>query len=260
MGRESRRIKKLRRLKNYMRYRSAKLDFEALSSMSKAVAAPNAVVAKIPKAVGLPDMQKVKLRYVEIFSVDPAGSGVVSSYAFRANSIYDPNYTGSGHQPSGFDQIAPYYERCHVISSKARLEYTPGATSTSVTPAWATITCDPNLRTSTVYTSTTDWVEKVNTRRILCGMYYNNGNYGVVPNYAYASFTPKKLGIQTTKEYLADPEKACSYTADIADETNMAYYNINVCDYNGGNPDSLLFTIIIDYTCVFTGRLTVPQS
>lgn len=236
-------------LKKY--YKRAKKDYAALQ-----------VLSRVPKALGLPDMQKVRLRYVEVISIDPAGSGVVASYAFRANSIYDPNYTGSGHQPSGFDQIAPYYERCHVIGAKARLEYTPTNSSTSVVPAWATITCDPNLRTSTVYTSTSDWLEKVNSRKLLCGMYYNNGDYGgtYVKPFTYAYFTPKKLGMISTREYLADQDAACTYTSDISDESKMAYFNINVCDWSGGNPDAMSFTVTIDYTCVFSARLTVPQS
>lgn len=213
-----------------------------------------------PKTLGLPEFQKVTLRYVEVISIDPAGSGVVASYAFRANSIYDPNYTSSGHNPSGWNQIAPFYERCHVIRSKCRLEYTPTGTSTSVYAAKCALTCDPDLRNSTDYVSYTDFIEKARSKLITVGNYYNNGNYGVMPYYLYAYFNPRIICAQTDDEYLADTANSCTYTGDIPDEGNIAYFNIDLCDINGGNPDAMTFTVTIDYTCVFSGRLTVPHS
>lgn len=41
------------------------------------------------------------------------------SYVFRGNSLYDPNYTGVGAQPYGFDQLCPtFYQNYNVKSSK----------------------------------------------------------------------------------------------------------------------------------------------
>jgi len=39
-------------------------------------------------------------------------------YAFNLNSCFDPNATGLGHQPYGFDQLTPIYNRYRVISTK----------------------------------------------------------------------------------------------------------------------------------------------
>lgn len=234
----------------------------SLARSAKSYVPMKQLVTRPARTIGLPMTEKLKLRYVEIISIDPAGSGVVASYAFRANSIYDPNYTGSGHQPSGFDQVAPYYERCHVIGAKCKVEYTPTTTTASANPAYMVVTCDPNLRTSTTYTSTTDFLEKAPGRKIMCGTAYNQGAYGATnqPVKTSAYFKVSKLGPQTVKEYLADPDKACTYTSDIASETNMAYFNINVVDIDGSNPSAMTFTVTIDYICVFSGRLTVPQS
>lgn len=39
-----------------------------------------------------------------------------STYLFNLNSVFDPNRTGVGHQPYGFDQLAALYNRYRVIS------------------------------------------------------------------------------------------------------------------------------------------------
>ncbi len=71
----------------------------------------------IQKGLGFSDGQIVKMRYVEEFQLDP-GLGTVASYIFRANGLYDPNYTGAGHQPYGFDQWMTYYNQFTVLGSK----------------------------------------------------------------------------------------------------------------------------------------------
>lgn len=47
-------------------------------------------------------------------SLDP-GIGTAASYVFAANGLYDPNITGVGHQPMGFDQLMGLYNQYIVI-------------------------------------------------------------------------------------------------------------------------------------------------
>jgi len=42
--------------------------------------------------------------------------GVAASHVFDLSSVYDPDVTGTGHQPLGHDQIAVFFERYQVIS------------------------------------------------------------------------------------------------------------------------------------------------
>lgn len=46
-----------------------------------------------------------------------AVAGTIESYLFRANSIFDPNFTGIGHQPIGHDQWKNFYRRYKVTDS-----------------------------------------------------------------------------------------------------------------------------------------------
>lgn len=59
----------------------------------------------------------VRLRYTDKVSLTTT-AGVVGTYAFRANSIFDPDYTGTGHQPLGHDQWAIFYNHYRVLGSK----------------------------------------------------------------------------------------------------------------------------------------------
>lgn len=47
----------------------------------------------------------------------------VSLQQFRANSIYDPDLTGIGHQPMGHDQYQALYKKYRVKASKIEIWY-----------------------------------------------------------------------------------------------------------------------------------------
>lgn len=65
-----------------------------------------------------PYQRVVKLNYVDVFTLTPGGLGTVVYHTFRANSIYDPDYTGVGHQPLFRDQMAAIYDHCVVLGSR----------------------------------------------------------------------------------------------------------------------------------------------
>jgi len=63
-----------------------------------------------------------KLMYHEEELAFTSTSGVPSGYVFSANGLFDPNITGTGHQPVGFDQLMQYYEQYTVVASKATVD------------------------------------------------------------------------------------------------------------------------------------------
>lgn len=65
-----------------------------------------------------------KVRYVEQIQLDPS-AGLMAQNAFSANGLYDPNITGTGHQPLGFDQLMALYDHYEVISSKCTVTFSP---------------------------------------------------------------------------------------------------------------------------------------
>jgi len=57
-----------------------------------------------------------KIKYIEYVDFD-AGATTSAVYVFRANNPYDPNYTGTGHQPMWWDTYSNIYSQCRVTKS-----------------------------------------------------------------------------------------------------------------------------------------------
>lgn len=75
---------------------------------------------------GFPEKKTVTLKYSDYMTVDPgAGSGAATNYFFRALGCYDPDETGTGHQPMGFDEWSQIYQAYRVISSRIKVTFRP---------------------------------------------------------------------------------------------------------------------------------------
>ena len=57
------------------------------------------------------------LRYTEYQNLDP-GAGTTVRHVYRANDLFDPNFTGIGHQPRGFDEWMQLYKKFVVTKAK----------------------------------------------------------------------------------------------------------------------------------------------
>lgn len=68
----------------------------------------------------VPDRYRTKLRFSALVRAT-ATSGVPVAYTFRLNSLYDPDYTATGTQPYGFDQLATFYNNYTVTGSSIRV-------------------------------------------------------------------------------------------------------------------------------------------
>jgi hypothetical protein len=56
------------------------------------------------------------MRYVSAFSLN-AAVGTPVAQIFSANGLYDPDVSGIGHQPYGFDQMAVFYNHYEVLEA-----------------------------------------------------------------------------------------------------------------------------------------------
>ncbi len=67
-----------------------------------------------PMKTPWPTRTITRLDYTDQFDIVHT-SGVLSVYTFNSNGLYDPDQTGTGHQPLGFDQYAAQYNRYRVL-------------------------------------------------------------------------------------------------------------------------------------------------
>jgi len=66
--------------------------------------------------IAIPRTKRIALVYYQEFDLTTAGGGY--SQVFRGNGPYDPDETGAGSQPTGYDQWAAFYKRYVVHGSK----------------------------------------------------------------------------------------------------------------------------------------------
>lgn len=93
----------------------------------------------------VPDQLYVKLKYSVNLTYQPA-AGVSSQNTFRANSVFDPDFTGAGAQPRYFDQYAALYNQYQVLACAAKHEVSNiGAMPVYMATAWTDI--DPTTLT-----------------------------------------------------------------------------------------------------------------
>ncbi len=79
---------------------------------------------------GLPDNTRVRLHYEDMFNLAPAAA--YATHTFRGNSVYDPDYTATGHQPRYFDHYSSVYERYKVLGSSIRVDLINGSATSGV--------------------------------------------------------------------------------------------------------------------------------
>lgn len=118
----------------------------------------------VARSTPISDRYFCKLNYTSLHSITYTGVGSAASYQFRLNSLFDPDYTGAGHQPMGFDQLAALYQRYRVYGCKWRVVFASQDTSQHVEVA---VQSRPN---PTISTNMQDILEKQYITKAVLGV------------------------------------------------------------------------------------------
>jgi len=113
---------------------------------------------KIPKSIiggsntFLPRKRTYKFQYSDMIAVSSLAFGTYQGHAFNGNGLYDPDDTGTGHQPRGFDQIKALYRTYRVTASSIRVRFCNlSAGSGSLCGLYADSSSDSNPTTADIY-------------------------------------------------------------------------------------------------------------
>lgn len=201
----------------------------------------------------LRDKQMVKLRYVDSISID-AGAAAVTNHVYWANSIYDPDQTGTGHQPLLRDNYALLYASYRVVSSKMKL--TPiMSTTTNSNPAFYGAFLDPD--TGLNYSSATQIIED-KTRTKTFGLRQAplmQASTGKLNRSITVSFNAKR---HLAKD---DANKSNFMTSNPGTGSDEArYFQIWTGSVHGNNPGVCEFLVEIEYTCELTDPIVITPS
>jgi hypothetical protein len=153
-------------------------------------------------ATVVPPETFVQLKYVDQFILNPTASST-DNYVFRANSLFDPNYTGTGHQPYGYDQWATFYTTWCVYRTELVFTCTPPNLSTATPQINNAILYVTKRRTDpTVFSDVNTAIEDP-----YCMRYVMTSGYQKQPRLSVVLDTPSFMGVDR-KVYLSSSEYA----------------------------------------------------
>lgn len=74
-----------------------------------------------------------KLRYNEAHKFAAQSNlNFATSYKYRLNGLFDPNFTGLGHQPMGYDELTTIYKKATVVGAKITVAFITDSTEPCV--------------------------------------------------------------------------------------------------------------------------------
>lgn len=193
---------------------------------------------------------KKTFNYVEQFELNPGLGGTTASHFFSANSLFDPNVTGVGHQPMGFDQyVGTFYDHYTVIAAKLTL--TAMARSTS-SPASNLIVCLALRDGNTPTTNITKAIEQGRTV------------FGFIGATEGGASTVSLQNQMNVGRYLGNPNPLTEQ--DLRGESGaspaeQAYFEITAAAMDGSTDASPIDILVaIEYVAVLTEPKPLGQS
>lgn len=84
-----------------------------------------------PRMYGFPEKMYTRMRYCDVYNL-VSTAGAVAKQLLRINSTFDPDYTGSGHQPLYRDTYASIYDFYSVAKATVKATFTSNASTSSM--------------------------------------------------------------------------------------------------------------------------------
>ncbi len=190
-----------------------------------------------------PASARKKLMYFEPGFSMTGTAGVIQQYVFSANGAYDPNITGSGHQPLGFDSMMLYYEQYTVLRSGISVRFAGNGTQ----PAVISICLAPD----TTALALPEIVENgFIVTKVVDGR--GNGGYGTGQRLGQLSLNcdvAKYFGRKSQREILDDVNL---FGTVAANPTEQVYFVINMWGFGGLTDNTAVaFDVVLEYDIVF---------
>lgn len=192
---------------------------------------------------GFPNSIITKLRYCDVIK-HTSTLGATGTNSFRANGIFDPDFTGVGHQPMWRDNYASIYNHYVVIGSKIKMCVTP---QTLGVPFIAGIVGDDDTTLSSTVT----------TR-----MEQNNSIWKAVPIAEAGQPTILEAYFEPLEMFGIDAKDDGTFGATSvgADPTEQWIYGCWVAAADASQTGSCLISYEIEYTVKFSEPSTQTQN
>lgn len=197
----------------------------------------------------VPLRMATKFKYVSEFTLNPGAAGTAGVHVFSANGLYDPDLTGIGHQPRGFDQLMSMYDHYTVLGSKITVSFMH---STGV--LYNNMSVGITLKdASSVETDKNEYQEaRVTNFLVLPGS--TTTDQALVRTLSMKSSTKNFLGIQHPMS-----SAVCRGTI-AANPTEQCYFHCWAAPYGATDEQVLQCSVQIEYLAVLTEPQQPTQS
>lgn len=193
----------------------------------------------------MPDRYKCKLKYSEqVQLTGTAGSW----YNFRGNGLFDPNESGTGTQPLGFDELNNFYDQHLVTSAVIKIEAANIAS-----------TGTPGNVYFTVLPTTQDQDSRIGIERISCSDH--SVSKLLVPVSAGGNPITIKKFMSTKQMYKAfDSSDAIFAGNESGSPSAQWYFHIECTPLDLSGIIDVWLNVTITYYCEFFDKKILPIS
>lgn len=191
------------------------------------------------------------LRYVDTITIDP-GAASILAHTYSANGLYDPDISGTGHQPLMYDEYTNLYGQYRVISSKIKVTPVLSGTSTVVPGLYGVLLEADGVLDYSLATSI------IEDQRIKGSW----GTFGTTVSMSTAQRTSTKMATFKSKSFFGPRNAGNPVNTNVnpSDDGQLAFYQLWVGSLAGNNPGAISFIVQLDYIVEFTKPLEITPS
>lgn len=200
---------------------------------------------------GFPQSAKTQHTYGATVSLDP-GLASYASHSFRANSLFDPDLTGAGHQPLGFDQYNAIYSQYTVTKTRIKVTVLKDDAADGV-PGVVAVLLRDSRDVAVGNVDTVDEMVEYATRSAYRSIGSLSASCDPRSSTFYMDFDAKKwfntavIGVPEYSGVGANPIETPVF--------QLYYYSVNA-----NNPDPMQFLIEMTFDTVWTLPKSLLQS
>lgn len=197
------------------------------------------------RSIPIPMVWKTTLRYcTQTISLNPGAAGAPAQQLFAANGLYDPDITGTGHQPMGFDQFMVIYSTYTVTASKIELfAYNKDSGTSQI------LTCIAGYFTGVVYADKA--IEQGEATWVHMGPRGSNKEIATLSN---------KWNLKSQAGNAAGVGEPVDGGSSGANPTALAYFNVIADPNNATDTAAIDIFAVIDYDVTFSLPNIMNQS
>lgn len=199
--------------------------------------------------LGMPKERWVRLKYVQEITLNPILGGI-AAHNFRCNSLFDPDFTGIGHQPLHYDQVILPYFHYTVYGSKLTATIV-GQTAEANIPGYVGIFIDDDA--TLVYTQASQIIESSQPQSVWRTSSGIEGGQQGTPKLSLGFSTKKFFGVNalSSQQFRA---------ASNANPSEQAVFTIWAANVAGNDPAPITALIEIEYFAKLSELRHVTQS